>query len=152
MNSSARVLLALVAASATFAIAWLYTNRIDFPLLLSEGIFFTALIRFDHDRQIAVVLLVLGAVYALAGISVAMLWSRHPSLMQAIFLDPSISMIVRGHIIAGCAFLICGTGSYLWATFKGIRSPSFPRWQKTPFSVESDTPDHVIHIDRKFGS
>ena len=152
MNYPARVLFALVVAAATFAITWLCTNRIDFALLLSEGVFFTALIRFDHDRQIAVVLLILGAVYALAGISVAMLWSRHPSLMQAILLDPSISMIVRGHIIAGCAFLICGTGSYLWVKFKGIHSPSFPRWQKTSFSAESVAPDHVIHIDRKSGS
>ena len=113
MNYPTRVLFAMVAAAATFSIVWLYANRIDLPLLLSEGAFFIALICFHPDRQIALVLLIIGVASVFAGIFGSMSWPRHSSLMEAILLDPSISMICRGRTSAGYAFLICGAGSYL---------------------------------------
>ncbi|MBO9664590.1 hypothetical protein [Dokdonella sp.] len=141
-----RVLLASLVAAAVFAIAQLLEFGNDFPWLLAESAFLLTFIRFHRDREVALGLLVIGLYLFGSGIRAGFL-APH-SLAAVMSLDPSTPLKWRSATTAGYAFLLCSAGSYAWSVLGGAPMTAAPRWRRTPLSVESEAPDHVIHVDR----
>ena len=105
-----------------------------------------AFVRFHPNWGIGLVLILVGLPSAIAGFVNSLFWPAH-SVTQVLLLDSSISIIFSGSLATGYGFFLCGIVSIAWGLVVGEGIPKTKSLRNgAPFTTESETPDHVIHL------
>jgi len=135
---------------ATASLVWVLVAAIAYAagaqnyFVLGQLASVVAFVRFHPNWQLGIVLAILGLPPAIAGFTNSLYWPAH-TVSQALLLDHSIAVIFSGALASGYAFFLCGVGSFLWGNAVGFPLRVSPR-NATPFTVESEAPEHVTQI------
>ena len=115
-------------------------------IVLAEAAIFLIWVGVHPSRRAGSMFAAFGLIFVIVGVTCSLLSPPSHFLLAALLLDPSISIFFIGDIAIGYAFLLCGSVSYTWGVLVG-EPPAQVRWRKERFTIESETPDHVIHVD-----
>ena len=149
-----RALLALAAGLLAGLLVTLFFPHVH-AFALAEGVFVLAFVRTQADRTFGTVVFAFGIAFVLAGAVTAALWSAgiltfrsgSPTLSAVLLLQAAGRIRPTGSVAVGYALIIAGGASYVRGVLAGQPKPT-PKWRQSTFTVESETPDHVIHLER----
>ena len=135
----------LVWAAVSTTASWLGAKNY---FVLGGGAFIVALVRFHPNWGMGVVLLLVGLPSAISGFLCSLFWPSH-SIAEILLLDSSISVYFTGSLATGYGFFVCGAISIIWGLLVGEGFPIVKHARNgAPFTVESESPDHVLQISQ----